>query len=116
MQLNYETPTTSRQVTQRAVSSSNAIIFGLSSSLENSVAGPGRPSGYEASRPFSANLANRIIDPMGEQKYLESNAVEVMICLFKMYSRALGKSPAPDPPQGGTGDFPGRRNLGPVWE
>ena len=29
---------------------------------------------------------------MSEQTYLESNEVEVMICLLKIYSRALGKS------------------------
>ena len=77
---------------KQATSFSDVMAVGLSSSLKNSVAGPGRPSRFEASRPLSTNLSNRIIDSMSERTYLDANEIEVMICLLKVYSRALRKA------------------------
>ena len=118
--MNFDTPITSRKVTKRAICYSDVKAGGLSSSLKNSAAGPGRPLLFDPSLPISTYLSNRIIDPMSERTYLQENEIEVLICLLKVYSRALRKE---EPRQirreeipeifleGGILDLSGRKSL-----
>ena len=114
------TPAAPRPCSRPTASSSSLRTLGSSSSLEKSESWRGRPSRFEASGPVSVKLSNRSIDTMSERTHLEENEVDLMICLLKVYSRAVRKE---EPQQirreevpeifleGGILDLSGRKSL-----